>query len=64
MYVCLCRGITDSDIKTAVEEGKATCMRSLSIELGIAGDCGRCGQAAKALLEQWVTPEEAFNNVA
>ncbi|NVJ61237.1 MAG: (2Fe-2S)-binding protein [Gammaproteobacteria bacterium] len=64
MYVCLCRGITDSQIKKAVDEGKAKCMRSLSVELGIAGDCGRCGKVAKQLLEQWAMPEVAFNNVA
>ncbi|WMS88332.1 (2Fe-2S)-binding protein [Pleionea litopenaei] len=64
MYVCVCRGITDSDVKQAIQEGKARCMRSLKVELGIAGDCGRCGQTARQLLEQWVAPKVAFTNVA
>ncbi len=64
MYVCLCRGITDSQIKQAISEGKASCMRSLSTTLGIAADCGRCGKYAKELLKQAVTPNVAFHNAA
>ncbi|PWK50095.1 (2Fe-2S)-binding protein [Pleionea mediterranea] len=64
MYVCLCRGITDSQIKQAISEGKVNCMRSLSSEFGIAGECGKCGKHAKELLKQSVTPPIAFHNVA
>ncbi|MCO7227197.1 (2Fe-2S)-binding protein [Pleionea sp. CnH1-48] len=52
MYVCLCRGVTDSQIKTAVSEGRAGCMRSLNQELGVASQCGKCGKEARSLLKQ------------
>ncbi len=64
MYVCLCRGITDSQIKQAISEGKASCMKSLNEQLGIAVDCGKCGQIAKQLLKQAVTPNVAFHSAA
>ncbi|WP_144394890.1 (2Fe-2S)-binding protein [Pleionea sediminis] len=64
MYVCLCRGITDTQIKQAVNEGKASCMKSLSKALGIAGDCGRCGRVAKELLEQSILPDVKFTSAA
>ncbi len=64
MYVCLCRGITDTQIKQAIESGKASCMRSLSKALGIAGDCGRCGKEARELLERTPTPQVRFTSAA
>lgn len=64
MYVCLCRGITDTQIKKAIDEGKASCMRSLSKALGIAGDCGRCGKAARELLEKHPVPEVRYTSAA
>jgi bacterioferritin-associated ferredoxin len=64
MYVCLCRGITDTQIKQAIAEGKANCMRSLSNMLGVAADCGRCGKYAKELLKQSVTVNVNYHNAA
>jgi len=51
MYICLCRGVTDSQIRQAVCQG-AYSMRELRHCLGVASQCGRCGQCAKSLLEQ------------
>lgn len=51
MYVCLCHAVTDKDIKRAVEEGACT-MRDLRNGLQVATQCGRCGQCAKACLNQ------------
>jgi bacterioferritin-associated ferredoxin len=64
MYVCLCRGITDSQIKQAISEGKASCMRSLSNTLGIAADCGRCGKYARDLLKQSLSTKVSYHNAA
>ncbi len=51
MYVCLCRGVTDGQIRQAVHDGVRT-MRELRIELGVCSSCGRCGQHARELLEE------------
>ena len=41
MYVCLCKGITDSQIRAAVQDG-ASSMRELRNMLGVASQCGKC----------------------
>lgn len=51
MYVCICQGVTDRQIREAAEEGAST-MRHLRKELGVAACCGRCAPHAKALLDE------------
>lgn len=51
MYVCLCNGITDRQIRQAVEDG-ASSMRELRQQLGVCGNCGRCGPEARDILCQ------------
>lgn len=51
MYVCLCRAITDHDIRRAVAGGART-MRELRQELGVCGSCGRCGPEAREILSE------------
>lgn len=49
MYVCLCRAVTDRQIKLAVENG-ARSMRELREKLGVCSACGKCGPCAKSFL--------------
>ena len=49
MYVCVCRAVTDRQIKKAVENG-ARSMRELREQLGVCSACGKCGPCAKELL--------------
>ena len=42
MYVCICKGITDSQIRAAVEDG-ADSLREVRKALGVASQCGKCG---------------------
>lgn len=44
MYICICKGITEQDIKDATK----TASSSLEVMkvLGVASDCGRCLQTA------------------
>lgn len=51
MYVCLCNSVTDSEIKKAIAQG-ASSLEDLQNELGVAVNCGRCGDCARKLLEQ------------
>jgi len=46
MYVCLCKGITDSQIRAAVADGY-TNYRELRSSLGLSSQCGKCGLHAK-----------------
>jgi bacterioferritin-associated ferredoxin len=52
MYICLCNGVTESDIrKCCAEEGTCT-MRDLERCLGIGVNCGKCKLAAKQILNE------------
>ena len=51
MYICICNGITDREIKACVEQG-ASCMADLQRELGVATRCGRCRSCAEELLSE------------
>ena len=49
MYVCLCRGITDQDIKNAVADG-AESYREIRDLLDLGTCCGRCAPEARAII--------------
>ena len=49
MYVCICRQITDSQIRKRCAEGVST-FSELRAELGLASDCGRCGHYAREII--------------
>lgn len=51
MYVCLCKGITDRQIRELVQEG-ALRMRDLRQKLGVCSNCGKCGQCALGVLRE------------
>ncbi len=41
MYVCICKAVTESEIRCAVEDGACT-VRALRKQLGCTGQCGKC----------------------
>jgi len=41
MYICVCKGITDNDIREAVNGG-AESMREVRNQLGVSSQCGKC----------------------
>ncbi len=49
MYVCVCKAVTESQIKHAMAEGSCT-RRELFKCLGVGGDCGKCNQQVKEIL--------------
>ena len=49
MYVCICHGVTDSQIEAAIDDG-ATPMRMISEELNVGNQCGQCCSCAKKIL--------------
>ncbi len=49
MYVCVCRAITEEQIRRAVAGGADT-LAKLRETLGLGVDCGKCLEYAKRLL--------------
>jgi bacterioferritin-associated ferredoxin len=60
MYVCLCKGVTDSQIKEAIYDG-ATSVGQLRKCLGVASQCGKCGVSAREILQETLATN-AVNN--
>lgn len=51
MYVCLCQGITDKQIRAAVAGG-ATTLEAVRHTLGVASQCGSCGDLAGEIVSE------------
>lgn len=56
MYVCLCKGITDKQIRTAVNSGM-TNYRELRMALGLSSQCGKCAVHAREVFREAIHPE-------
>lgn len=50
MYVCLCKAVTDRQIRETISEG-ATTFAEIRRQLGVATQCGKCCQQAKSIVE-------------
>ncbi len=51
MLVCICHGITDRDIDTAILEG-ASNFKDVSRSLGVGNCCGNCAGYAKDMVQE------------
>ncbi|HUH90971.1 MAG TPA: bacterioferritin-associated ferredoxin [Lysobacter sp.] len=51
MYVCICNGVTDHDIRQAAEAGCKS-MPELTMRTGAGSCCGSCVDMATGLLEE------------
>ncbi|MDT0619772.1 MULTISPECIES: bacterioferritin-associated ferredoxin [Spectribacter] len=51
MYVCLCKGVTEREIREEVRSG-ACHMRELQRRLGVAECCGCCAPCAREILAE------------
>lgn len=49
MIVCVCRQVSDRQIRQAVANG-AESLECLQFELGVATQCGRCAECATGVL--------------
>ncbi len=49
MYICICNGVTDSDIREAAALG-ARSLDAIQEQLGVASCCGSCACAAEQIL--------------
>ena len=53
MYVCLCKAITDRQIRETVNGGAST-FAEVRRNLGVSTQCGKCFQQAKSIVETTV----------
>jgi len=51
MYVCVCKAITEQQLKDAVHQGANT-FRDVRRCLGVSTGCGRCASHARSLVNQ------------
>jgi bacterioferritin-associated ferredoxin len=51
MYVCLCEGVTDGQIRDAIYEGCCS-YRDVRASLGLASQCGKCACLAKQVVRE------------
>ena len=51
MYVCLCKGITDSQIRAAVADG-ADSLAAVRETLGVASRCGQCRVMTREIVRE------------
>lgn len=50
MFVCVCLGVTDTEIVKAIKDG-CDSVSAINRELGAAGCCGSCTYTVEALLD-------------
>lgn len=50
MYVCICKSITDSQIRKAVCDKGIHNLRGLRRELGACDQCGKCAPEARQII--------------
>ena len=59
MFICICKKITDTQIHQEVENG-ATTLDELSKRLGVATQCGKCGECARNMIRRKVSEMAYF----
>lgn len=62
MYVCVCKGITDRQIKAAIDDG-ANSLRSLRKALGVASQCGKCSVMTREILDEALNDTPMINGL-
>ncbi len=50
MYVCLCKAVTDRQIRESINGG-ASSFAEVRRSLGVSTQCGKCMQQAKLIVE-------------
>jgi bacterioferritin-associated ferredoxin len=51
MIVCVCNGISDRDVKTAIKNGMSS-VEQLSANLGVANGCGCCRETCSDMIAE------------
>jgi bacterioferritin-associated ferredoxin len=57
--VCLCKAVTDREIRNAAMEGTRT-LHGLRKQLGCSSQCGKCRPQVRAILDEVVSEQCAL----
>ncbi|MDB2374699.1 (2Fe-2S)-binding protein [Gammaproteobacteria bacterium] len=52
MYVCICRQVTDNQIRETCKSGCGS-FSDLRAQLGVASECGRCSKLARSIVKEF-----------
>ena len=63
MFVCMCYGITDKQIKAAVQSDGIGNIRELKQLMALGSQCGKCVQMAQEIIDETIVDETLFKNV-
>jgi bacterioferritin-associated ferredoxin len=63
MYVCLCQGVTDGQIRAAIYDGCCS-YRAVRETLGVASQCGKCACLAKQVVRETLSDLQASQTAA
>jgi bacterioferritin-associated ferredoxin len=55
MYICICKQVTDKQIKQAIQNG-ANNIKAIQNQLGASSECGSCLTCIHDMLEEYVIP--------
>jgi bacterioferritin-associated ferredoxin len=61
MYICVCKAITDRQIKAAINDG-ANSLGQLRKALGVASQCGKCSSLTREILDETLNGEAPMIN--
>ena len=61
MYVCICKAVTDKQIKQAVADG-ANSLRAVRQQTGAMSQCGKCACLAKQVLDESLEEQHPINS--
>ena len=62
MYICLCNGVTDKQIRRAVQQG-AHSFDAIQGQLEVGLCCGQCRDSTEQLIEETLTGHHSDNVV-
>lgn len=62
MYICICKQITDGQIRKAVKEKGITNLQGICKELGACNQCGKCAIAARQILGECMMQQLPIDN--
>lgn len=63
MFVCLCHGITDSEVKTTVRRG-ATSVDDVTEKCGAGSGCGMCKEQIQDIIDDEMTHTPLLRSIS
>jgi bacterioferritin-associated ferredoxin len=52
MYLCICNGVTDHEVRKTVREKGVSNLRGVRRELGACTQCGKCALATRQIVRE------------